>query len=157
MYLCVYVCGVCSHLWRYAHMYVVICAHVCVCMWRLKVNPGSLLRLFNICHIEAGFAVPRAGCLACLAGHVLCRFAGSTSSLDWDRRWPAMSTDALHGLWGAKLSNRHSSYRVMPRAPNIFLWIMKSNKTIHRILRNSTDSGTFYIKWIYLRSINSQF
>lgn len=57
------------HLWRYAHMYVVIYAHVCVCMWRPKLNSRYLLRLFNIIlYIKAGsFVIPRAGCWACIA------------------------------------------------------------------------------------------
>lgn len=157
MFICLCMYAAYIHLWRYPHMYVVICAHVCVCMWSPKVNPGYLLRLFNILHIEAGsFVVPRAGCLACTASQHVCRLAGSTSSLDWDYRWPTMPTDALHGFWGAKLNNRHVSYRAMPRVPKVFLWITKSNKMIHKILRDPTGSGTFYIKEIYLWSTHSQ-
>lgn len=135
-------------------MYVVICVYVCVCMWRFKVNFGFFFRLFNICYIEVGFVVLRVGCLVCLVGYVFCRFVGFIFFLDWDRRWFVMFIDVLYGFWGVKFSNRYSSYRVMFRVFNIFLWIMKFNKTIYRIFRNLIDFGIFYIKWIYLRLIN---
>lgn len=126
-------------------MYVVTCAHVRVCMWRPKVISGYILRLLNILHIEAGsFVVPRAGCLPCIASQPALQIC-------WLHLLSGLGfTDALHGFWGAKLNSRHISYRAMPKAHKVFLWIMKSNKMIHRILRNSTVSEIFYIKEIYL-------